>query len=106
MKKETVDCLLINHEDAHGSEYLAKIDERIEYISNFSGSNGLCLVTMKEAFLWTDSRYFLAAEQQLDKGWTLKKMGLGQQTYQQYLLQHCSADRIAYDSSLIMESTF
>jgi len=47
--------------DAHNSEYLAACDERIEFISGFSGSNGICVVTQSEAKMWTDGRYYLAA---------------------------------------------
>lgn len=48
--------------DAHQSEYLAPGDERIAFISGFTGSNGLCLVTDEQALMWTDGRYYLQAE--------------------------------------------
>lgn len=57
--KENLDGIIINHEDCHGSEYLAKSDEQLEFVSNFSGSNGVCLISLEEAILWTDSRYYL-----------------------------------------------
>lgn len=77
MKEEGLEMLVINHQDCHGSEYLAPVDERIAYISHFEGSNGLCVVSEEEALLWTDSRYYLAAEKQLDQGWTMKKLEQG-----------------------------
>ena len=49
---------------------------RRSYIYNFTGSAGLAVVTMNEAALWTDGRYFLQASKQLDSHWTLQKFGL------------------------------
>jgi len=62
LKQKQLDGVIIPHADCHQSEYLAAKDEIIQFISGFSGSNGICLVTSKEAILWTDSRYYLAAE--------------------------------------------
>ena len=45
--------------DAHNSEYLASCDERRAFISGFDGSAGTAIITSKDAFLWTDARYFL-----------------------------------------------
>ena len=59
LKKDKLDGIIINHEDCHGSEYLAKSDEGIEFVSNFSGSNGVCFISIDEAILWTDSRYYI-----------------------------------------------
>ena len=41
------------------SENISECDERIKFISGFSGSNGLALITENEAFLWTDGRYYI-----------------------------------------------
>jgi len=57
--------------DSHMSEYLAPCDERIKYISGFSGSNGTCLTTEDQALMWTDGRYYLQAEKQLYDGWQM-----------------------------------
>lgn len=51
--------------DAHQSEYVAPHWQGREWISGFNGSAGTAVVTLTKAALWTDSRYFLAAEQQL-----------------------------------------
>jgi Xaa-Pro aminopeptidase len=56
------DAYLVLHMDAHQSEYLAPCDERIAFISGFTGSNGLCLTTADKALMWTDGRYYLQAE--------------------------------------------
>ncbi|MFM2375957.1 MAG: hypothetical protein RLZZ165_1054, partial [Bacteroidota bacterium] len=51
--------------DPHQSEYVAAHWKSLEWISGFTGSAGTAVVTMTEAGLWTDSRYFLQAEQEL-----------------------------------------
>jgi Xaa-Pro aminopeptidase len=75
MKEKGYDGYLVLHGDAHNSEYLAALDERVAYISGFKGSNGLCFITQTGAWMWTDGRYFLQAEKQLDEGWKMMKMG-------------------------------
>ncbi|KAF5332129.1 hypothetical protein D9611_008071 [Ephemerocybe angulata] len=57
------------------TEYLAHCDERRAFISGFNGSAGCAIVTLKDAYLFTDSRYFLQAGQQLDDNWELMKQG-------------------------------
>lgn len=59
MDKLSLDCYIVFHGDNHSSEYLAPCDERIEFISGFSGSNGICVVTKDKALMWTDGRYYL-----------------------------------------------
>ncbi|XP_078494960.1 xaa-Pro aminopeptidase 1 [Ciona intestinalis] len=69
-------AIIIPSSDAHQSEYLVECDLRRSFISGFTGSAGTAVVTQSEAALWTDGRYFLQAEQQLDSNWTLMKMGI------------------------------
>jgi Xaa-Pro aminopeptidase len=88
-----LNAFLLFHGDAHMSEYVAKCDERIEFLSGFSGSNGICLVTQEDeadeanelALMWTDGRYFLQAGKQLYDGWTMMKMGAGQPHYAKWI---------------------
>ena len=75
MINENISAFIIPSQDAHFSEYVSKCFERRRYISDFTGSAGCALVTKDEAFLWTDGRYFLQAEQELTKEWTLMKQG-------------------------------
>ncbi|KAL5754718.1 hypothetical protein ACOSP7_022938 [Xanthoceras sorbifolium] len=70
-----LDALVVPSEDYHQSEYVSARDKRREFVSGFSGSAGLALITMNEALLWTDGRYFLQATQQLSAGWKLMRMG-------------------------------
>ena len=77
MRKHKIDAYVIPSTDPHGSEYVPALWQRRAWISGFDGSAGDVIVTMDKAGLWTDSRYFLQAEQQLqDTGIELFKMGL------------------------------
>ncbi|KAJ7535911.1 hypothetical protein O6H91_12G050400 [Diphasiastrum complanatum] len=68
-------ALVIPSEDAHQSEYVADRDKRREFVSHFTGSAGLAVITKDEALLWTDGRYFLQATQQLSSRWKLMRIG-------------------------------
>jgi len=58
------------------SEFPASRDRRYTYISGFTGSEGIAVVTReKGAALWTDGRYFLQADVQLSCDWLLMRMG-------------------------------
>ena len=65
MKRENLGAFIFPSTDAHNSEYVADHWKGREWISGFDGSAGIAVVTMDGAALWTDSRYFLAAEKQL-----------------------------------------
>ncbi|CAD7931975.1 unnamed protein product [Amoebophrya sp. A25] len=71
----SLNAYYIPHNDAHFSEYICERDERLGYISGFTGSAGTAVITPDEALLWTDGRYFLQAEDELGKGWKLMKQG-------------------------------
>ena len=65
MQREHIGAVIIPSSDPHQSEYTAAHWKGREFISGFDGSAGTAVVTMTSAALWTDSRYFLAAEEQL-----------------------------------------
>ena len=65
MLKHNLDAFYISGTDPHSSEYLPVRWQTRSFISGFTGSYGLAVVTQEEAGLWTDSRYFLQAEEQL-----------------------------------------
>ncbi len=62
-----VDAYLVPSSDPHQSEYVPEFWQRRKFISGFTGSAGDVVITHKKAGLWTDSRYFLQAEQELNK---------------------------------------
>ncbi|KAI0341347.1 Creatinase/aminopeptidase [Trametopsis cervina] len=85
-RENNVTAYVVPSEDQHYSEYSAHCDERRAFISGFTGSAGTAIITLDSAFLFTDGRYFLQAEKQLDSNWTLMKQGLPDvPTWQEFL---------------------
>ena len=77
MKKKKLDAFIIPSNDPHMSEYTPAHWQCRQWISGFNGSAGTAVVTLEKVALWTDSRYFLAAGQQLEgTPFTLMKDGL------------------------------
>ena len=65
MRRESLDAFIFPSTDPHQGEYVPDHWKGREWISGFDGSAGTAVVTMNEAALWTDSRYFIAAADQL-----------------------------------------
>ena len=65
MKENNMDIYMIPTADFHQSEYVGEYFKSRSYMSGFTGSAGTLVVTLTEAGLWTDGRYFIQAEQQL-----------------------------------------
>ena len=77
MRQRGLSAFVIPSTDPHASEYVPDHWLTRQWISGFDGSAGTAVVTLTAAALWTDSRYFLAAEQQLaDTPFSLMKDGL------------------------------
>lgn len=93
MKERNVDAYLVPTDDFHCSEYVGEYFKCRRYITGFTGSAGTAAITMDDAGLWTDGRYFLQAGEQL-KGTTitLQKMGEeGVPTIEEYVMSHLKA---------------
>lgn len=76
MQGHHYDAFLVETADEHQSEYVGDYYKVRAYLSNFTGSAGTLLVTLNQAYLWTDGRYFIQAENELkDSGITLMRMG-------------------------------
>lgn len=76
MKKRNIDMYIVPTSDFHESEYVGDYFKARKYITGFTGSAGTAVITMTEAGLWTDGRYFIQAEKQLSgTPVTLFKMG-------------------------------
>ena len=91
MQREHLAAFIFPSTDPHQSEYVADHWKGREFISGFNGSAGTAVVTMTSAALWTDSRYFLAAEDQL-KGTEYQLMKLkieGTPTIAQWIGKEC-----------------
>lgn len=94
MRREHLSAFIFPSTDAHQSEYVADHWQGRTWISGFNGSAGTAVVTMKSAALWTDSRYFLAAEEQL-KGTEFQLMKLkieGNPTISEWLAQELQGE--------------
>lgn len=89
MSKRGIDAYLIPTADYHGSEYVDGYFKTRRFITGFTGSAGTAVITMEEAGLWTDGRYFVQADKELSgSGIKLFKMGReGVPTIEEYLLQ-------------------
>ena len=72
-----IDAFLVPSGDPHLSEYVHPHYERRSFISGFTGSAGVALVTQDSAMLWTDGRYFLQAEAELGPEWKLMRSNQG-----------------------------
>ena len=89
MKEKNVYAYIVPSSDYHQSEYVGDYFKSREFMSGFTGSAGTLIISMDEAGLWTDGRYFIQAEQELkDSGIKLFKMGEeGVPTIEEYLLE-------------------
>ncbi|MBR5508490.1 MAG: aminopeptidase P family N-terminal domain-containing protein, partial [Lachnospiraceae bacterium] len=90
MKEHGVTVYIVPSSDCHESEYVSRHFRAREYITGFTGSAGTAVITMEEAGLWTDGRYFIQAERQLaGSGITLYRTGEpGVPKIQDYLKEH------------------
>ncbi|PNF27724.1 hypothetical protein B7P43_G12791, partial [Cryptotermes secundus] len=103
MIQANLSAYIITSGDDHQSEYVASHDLRRGYLSGFTGSAGDAVVTLHSAALWTDSRYYLQAENQLDCNWVLMKSGYKEvPSIQEWLLSELlPGDLISADSRII-----
>ena len=90
MERAGVDYYMVPTADFHNSEYVDTYFKVREYLSGFTGSNGTLVVSRDEAGLWTDGRYFIQAENELEgTGITLFRMlDEGVPTIKEYLKDH------------------
>jgi len=76
MEDHNLSAFIVPSTDAHLSEYPPKVWESRKWISGFTGSAGTAVITLDKAGVWTDSRYFLQAADELEgTGFELFKMG-------------------------------
>ncbi len=97
MLRERLAAFIFPSTDPHQSEYVADHWKGREFISGFNGSAGTAVVTMDAAALWTDSRYFIAAAEQL-KGTEFQLMKLKMPdtpTIAQWINGQCTKNHVA-----------
>lgn len=90
MKESGVTVYVVPSSDCHESEYVCAHYRAREYMTGFTGSAGTAVITLAEAGLWTDGRYFIQADQQLfGSGIDLFRMGEpGVPTVEEYVREH------------------
>lgn len=107
MKARGIDAYLVPTDDYHGSEYVGEYFKERAYITGFTGSAGKALITQDMAGLWTDGRYFIQAERQMEgTGITLFKMGEpGVPTLHEFLRQNLKKGQcLGFDGRTVMAS--
>lgn len=96
MKKHQIDMYYIPTSDNHQSEYVAEHFKARQFMSGFTGSAGTLIVTQTEACLWTDGRYFIQAERQL-QGSNIILQRMGQEnvlTVKQYIEKNLQPQQV------------
>lgn len=107
MERESLDAYIVSGTDPHNSEYLPAVWKQREWISGFTGSFGTVAVLKETAGLWTDTRYFIQAEQQLkNSGIELHKLRIpGAVDYPEWLAANLpTGSRVGFDSFCISVS--
>ncbi len=96
MKENGIDLYLVPTGDEHQSEYVAECYKFRAFLSGFTGSAGTLLVTEEECLLWTDGRYFIQAEKQLENSEIiLMRSGeKGVETIEEYISSHIKRGQV------------
>lgn len=108
MRERGIDFYIIPSSDYHQSEYVGDYFKTREWISGFTGSAGTVVVSQDEIGLWTDGRYFIQAERQLEgSGIKLFKMGEeGVPTFTQYIINSIKeGETLGFDGKVIAANT-
>lgn len=109
MDKKSITAYIVPTSDPHQSEYVAEHYKDRAWITGFTGSAGIAIVTQNEAILWTDGRYFIQAEKELaGSEFKLYKMNIpGFPTYSEYLQEALrDGDSIGFNGKVFDESSF
>ncbi|MCL2576902.1 MAG: aminopeptidase P family protein [Defluviitaleaceae bacterium] len=109
MAERGINAYIITSADAHASEYTAPFWRGREWISGFTGSAGIMVIFPEEAGLWTDGRYFIQAEKELEgSGIKLFKHGEPNvQKYTEYLAKNLPASgKLGFDARTVTAADF
>lgn len=109
MRVEKINYYIIPSSDFHQSEYVAEYFKGREFISGFTGSAGTLLVGIEEAYLWTDGRYFIQAENELKgSGICLMKMRTpGYPTIEEWIKKNIKENEtLGFDGRLFSVSQY
>lgn len=107
MRARGWDAVVLTGSDPHGSEYPAERYKQVRYLTGFTGEAGDIVVTLDHAGLWTDSRYFLQAREQLPPGCVLHKTRVpDEEPIPDFLLRQLGPDAVIAIDSLCTDSRF
>ena len=107
MGKYKVDAYIVTSSDYHQSEYIDDYFKGREYLSGFTGSAGILVIFKDEACLWTDGRYHIQAEKQLEGSEVklFKQGNLGVRTYKEYIVSKLVENsKIGIDAKILLSS--
>ncbi|GJN92494.1 hypothetical protein Rhopal_005524-T1 [Rhodotorula paludigena] len=100
LQRAGVDAYIVPTADAHNSEWVGPCDQRRAWLSGFTGSAGVAVVTASEAHLFTDSRYYVQAGKELDANWVLDKVGEKDvKNWDQWVLDMPKGSKIGIDAT-------
>ena len=101
--KQDLTAIIVPSADPHLSEYLPEYWQARQWLTGFTGSVGTLVVTADFAGLWTDSRYWVHAADQLDgTGISLQKLAPGQPNHIDWLAEHLAeGDSVAVDGNVL-----
>ena len=85
MRKKNIEAFLVTHDDEHLLENSSKCFERLKWIIGFTGSAGYLLITLKDLFLFVDSRYSIQAKIET-RGLKVKIFDVSEQNYEKFIL--------------------
>jgi len=101
MNNKQIDAYIIPSTDPHQSEYMADYWKSRQWLTGFTGSAGVAVVTKREAGLWTDSRYFIQAGNQLKSPFILHKQITRTPEYMDWLFETLNfGETIGFDGRL------
>lgn len=109
MNDENIDLYIVPTNDPHGSEYLPDYFREREFVTGFTGSQGVAVITQDEAYLWADGRYYIQAEKQIkNTGFKLQKQGLaGVLNYSEWINENISNNQtIGLNAEYFSESQY
>ncbi|KAG8448288.1 hypothetical protein GDO86_015400 [Hymenochirus boettgeri] len=100
MRHNNINAYIIPATDAHLGEYIADREKRRQWLTGFTGSSGTAVVTLTRAAVFTDSRYWLQAEREMDCSWELQKTLLSSSIVSWILEELKAGDVIGFDPFL------
>lgn len=109
MAEHRIDGYIVSNSDPHFNEYLPDRYRQIKWLTGFSGSNALVYVTLYNAYLWTDGRYFVQAKKELDGSeFVMMKMGYPNEPdiYEVIKKSLVNAKTLGFDGSIMSQAEF